>query len=122
MEQLKSEYNDLTSPNERIKNLEEQHLVSKAKLELEKSNSAQVMKAMQQITEQNCQEQHVPINSSLQMAAGIDVTRGNANDVIVPKRDFFHSDPITKSTDRKLLAANSDPIINLGSGDAQIKR
>jgi hypothetical protein len=66
MKQLKLNYINLASSNERIKNLEEQKLVSEAKLEMEKSNSAQAMKAVQQIAEQNCQEHQVPINASLQ--------------------------------------------------------
>lgn len=121
LQQLESEYDRLSNPSDRIANLEEQNLVREAKLEIERSNTIQAMKAMQQISEQTCDDQHIPLNSSLEHAAGMYSIRGDAEEMAVPNKWFFHSEPIKKSIDRT-KAVISDPVVNLGMSDKENKR
>jgi hypothetical protein len=55
------------------------------------------------------------------MAAGINITPGNANDVTVTKGHLSSTAIPRQTPPISKLAANSDPIISLGASDAQIK-
>ena len=46
---------------------------------------------------------------------------GNAEEMAVPNKNFFHSEPIKKSIDRTKPVL-SDPVVNLGMPDKEVKR
>ena len=112
----------MTNSEDKIKNLEEQNLVREAKWELERSNTIQSIKAVQQISEQTCSDKHIPINASLGHAAGVQSTRGNAAEIKEPKKWFFHGEPIKNESRGHTFAADSEPVIRLGMPDKEIKR
>ena len=87
LEELQSQESD--SAKKKVDNLEEQHLVKDAKLEVATSNVVQAMKAVQQIAEENCPDKHIPINSSVEQAAGLKTRKGNADAVRSPNKFFL---------------------------------
>eukprot|EP00956_Cyclotella_meneghiniana_P040674 scaffold202164_cov66-Cyclotella_meneghiniana.AAC.2 len=121
LHQLETDYKSLANDVDKVKNLEEQNLVREAKLEIERSNATQAMKAVQQIAEQTCEEHHIPMNTSLVQAAGMHLSQGNANKMTVTNKHFFHSDPIKKPDERK-KAADYEPTVVLGMCDKEVKR
>lgn len=123
LKQLEEEREHMTSPTDSAKNLEEQNLVLAAMLELERANTVHATKAVQQMAEETCHNNDVPINDSVRHEAGMSSSsNGNASSVKTPKRNFFHSDPIKPNTGLKKFAVDSDPSIYLGMPDDEVKR
>ena len=54
-------------------------------------------------------------------AAGMHSIGGNAEEMAVPNKNFFHSEPIKKSIDQTKPVL-SDPVVNLGMPDKEVKR
>ena len=121
-EQLQEEYEDITSLKDRTNNLEEQKIVLGAKLELVNANMVHATKAVQQIAEETCQETNIPINSSVQQAAGMVTQKGNSESIKKPNRCFFHCDPIKHATARIHFEEDHIPSVYLGMPDNEVKR
>ena len=62
------------------------------------------------------------LNSSLARVAGMQTTQGNAQEMTLPNKCFFRSEPVKKVNDRSLDAVDSNPKVNLGMSDKEIKR
>ena len=122
LQQLKDEAEGITSTAEKNRNLEEQTLVLEAKVELAKSDTTLASKAIQQMAEETCKDTHIPINTSVRLAAGMGTTKGNASSVVKQDRPFFHSDPIKQGSNKRNLAADCDPQVHLGMSDSEVKR
>ena len=86
----KLEAEECRTLREKVRNLEMQHIVKDAQLELATASAIESNKMIQLMSEQPNNVNHIPINASLLHASGIEVTQGNANSVLKEGRQFFH--------------------------------
>ena len=117
----KLEAEECRTLREKVRNLEMQHIVKDAQLELATASAIESNKMIQLMSEQPNNVNHIPINASLLHASGIEVTQGNANSVLKEGRRFFHCNVVGSKKPRH-FAAQDEPKIWLGMSDKEVKR
>ena len=106
---------------------EEIATVMAAKAERLRSELAQLNAIIQQMVESNNDDEtHAPINPHILQSMGVRVSRGNADDMRVEGKPFFHMTPIegtsTNSIRRRPAVASDDPIVDLTITDREVLR
>lgn len=118
----KLEAEECRSLREKVRNLEMQHIVKDAQLELATASAIESNKMIQLMSEQQNNLTDIPINASLLHASGIEVTQGNAHSVMKEGRPFFHCNVVGSKKHPRHFAAQDEPKIWLGMSDKEVKR
>ena len=75
----------------------------------------------QQLSEQSCPEQHIPINASVAAAAHMPIKNGNATNYMLTSKQLFRAIPIT-ATKVNHRRTDDPPVVRPGLPNSEVKR
>ena len=94
-----------------------------AQVETLKSHWAQTTTVVQQMVEESCIEEHIPLNSSLEQSLGLRAEKGTANVMKVPGKNSFHFHVVKPDGwNKKHCIADDPPLLDLNISAKEVRR
>jgi hypothetical protein len=102
---------------------EEINIAMAAQVETLKSHWAQTTTVVQQMVEESCIEEHIPLNSSLEQSLGLRAEKGTANVMKVPGKNSFHFHVVKPDGwNKKHCVADDPPLLDLNISAKEVRR